>query len=93
MAELFASGRVVDLVLGFMALEALALAVHRRRTGRGLGPAALAGLLLPGLLLLLALRAALAGAPWYWVAACLLASLPAHLADLRGRWRSGARSG
>lgn len=86
MPELFASGRAVDLVVGFMALEALVLVIYRRRTGRGLEPVALAGMLLPGLLMLLALRAALTGAAWPWIAGWLLASLAAHLLDLRSRW-------
>lgn len=41
--------------------------------------------LLPGALMLLALRAALTGAGWPWVAAALLLSFPAHLADLARR--------
>ena len=46
-------------------------------------PASAAGLrLLPGALMVLALRAALTGADWPWVALALAASLPAHLADL-----------
>lgn len=38
--------------------------------------------LLPGALMVVALRAALTGAGWPWVAAALALSLPAHLADL-----------
>lgn len=87
MAELVASGRIVDIVIGFMAAEAALLAIHHRRSGRGLEPVALAGILLPGLALLLALRAALTGAAWPWIAGWLLAALAAHLADLRLRWR------
>ena len=40
---------------------------------------------LPGALILLAVRAALTGAGWPWVAAALAASFPAHLLDLRRR--------
>lgn len=86
MGELFASGRAVDLVLAFVAVEALVLALHRRHTGRGLPPADLAALLLPGVGLLLALRAALVGAWWGWTALALLAALLAHLADVGRRW-------
>jgi len=35
--------------------------------------------------MLLAVRAALTGAPWYHVSFWLAASLPVHLADLRRR--------
>lgn len=87
MPELFASGRVVDLVVGFMAIEAMGLLAYHRRTGHGLAPAQVAGNLLPGFLMLLALRAALTGAAWPWISLWLLASLGAHLADLRSRWR------
>lgn len=38
--------------------------------------------LLPGALLLLALRSALTGADWRWTALLLALSLPVHLADL-----------
>lgn len=41
--------------------------------------------LLPGALMILALRAALTGAAWPWVAAPLALSFPVHLADLRRR--------
>ena len=37
MAQLVASGRIVDLIVGLMALEGLALAIHHYRTGRGIG--------------------------------------------------------
>ena len=47
----------------------------------------LVGLLLAGAFLLLALRAALTGAPWPSIAIWLLAALIAHLADLVRRWR------
>ncbi|GAA0728364.1 hypothetical protein [Sphingomonas japonica] len=41
--------------------------------------------LVPGALMLLALRAALIGADWTWIAAPLLLSFPVHLADLHIR--------
>lgn len=86
MTSLFASGRVVDLILGLIALEAVALAVYRSRTGRGLAVPRFAGFLLSGAFLMLALRAALVDAWWGWIALCLGASLVAHLVDLRQRW-------
>lgn len=41
--------------------------------------------LLPGALMLLALRAALTGMAWPWVALALAASFPVHLMDLARR--------
>ncbi|MDO6416238.1 hypothetical protein Q4F19_17765 [Sphingomonas sp. BIUV-7] len=38
--------------------------------------------LVPGALMLLALRAALTGLDWRWIALSLVASFPVHLADL-----------
>ena len=80
MSSFFASGHAVDLVLGFLVLEVLVLAGRN-----GVVSALLA--VLPGAFLLLALRAALTGAPWPWVALWVSLSLPAHLADLARRRR------
>jgi hypothetical protein len=41
--------------------------------------------LLPGALMLLALRASLTGVAWPWIALALAASFPVHLADLARR--------
>jgi hypothetical protein len=84
--ELVASGRVVDVIIVFMALEALALHIYHRRTSHGPAPADTLLMLLAGLCLLLALRAALTGSSWLWIAAFLAAALVAHLADLHRRW-------
>jgi hypothetical protein len=43
--------------------------------------------LLAGACLMLALRAALVGASWEWVAAPMAGAGVAHLLDLRLRWR------
>jgi hypothetical protein len=84
---LFASGRIVDFVLLLVAAEAAALAWHSRRTGRGVPANEALAFLLSGACLLLALRAALAGRSWVWIAAPLAAAGVAHLVDLRLRWR------
>ena len=76
----FASGHAVDLVLVVMLAEAVYLLARRRRS-----PLDLALALLPGALLLLALRAALTGAQWPAIALLVAASFPAHLADIRRR--------
>lgn len=87
MAEFFASGRAIDLILVLLLIEGVVLAILHRRTGRGVAPADLAGFLLSGLFLMLAVRAALVGAWWGWVSLCLTAALLTHLADLWHRWK------
>jgi hypothetical protein len=85
MRELFASGRIVDLILALVVLEAVALAIWHRCTRRGVGLPAVLPNLCAGAALLLAVRAALVGAWWGWVAVALVAGLLAHLVDLRSR--------
>ena len=80
LARLFASGHAVDLVLAVMAVEGAWLVSLARRSAADVVLA-----LLPGALLLVALRAALTGAGWAWVALFVTLSLPAHLADMRRR--------
>ncbi len=80
MQALFTSGHAVDLVLVFMAFEAIALIALKRRA-----PTTVLLTILPGAAMMLALRAALTGAGWQWVAVWLTVSLPLHLADLRHR--------
>ena len=87
MTDLFATGRIVDLILGLMVLEGLGLVLYRHKTGSGIAAKALAANLLAGGCLLLAVRLALAGAQWPWVSLWLAAALLAHLADLRSRWQ------
>jgi hypothetical protein len=86
MAELFANGRIVDAILALVGIEAIALILIRMKTGRGLRARDLVAGLLPGVGLLLALRAALLGAAWRNIAACLACALLAHLYDLKRRW-------
>jgi hypothetical protein len=86
--SLFASGRIVDIVLAVTAIEAAILVAYYHRTGRGPAPGELAGTLLSGICLMLALRTALVGAWWGWIALWLVAAFAAHLNDLRRRWPS-----
>ena len=82
MSGFFAGGHAVDVVLAVIAVE-FAWLVWR---GRPALDVALA--LAPGACLLLALRAALTGAGWPWVALWLAASFPVHLTDVARRgWR------
>lgn len=78
-AGLFASGRIVDAILALVAAEAALVVLLPGR----FGPRAplLAGLA-AGAGLLLALRAALVGAPWPWIAAALAAAFAAHLTEM-----------
>lgn len=88
MAALFASGRIVDLILLIVAAEVLAAVVwHRRTHRRGLAPIEMISLVLPGVCLLAALRGALVGAWWGWIALGLLAAFVAHLQDIYRRSR------
>lgn len=87
MQGLFADGRIVDVVLALMALEAAGLALYRRRTKRGVPLPALLANLGAGAALLLTLRAALTGAAFGTIAALLLLALLFHVADLAARWR------
>jgi hypothetical protein len=86
--ELFASGRIVDLILVMVAIEAFVLLTYRLRTGLGVSAARLLTNLLAGVFLLLALRSALIGSYWVWTSAWLGAGLFAHIADLAQRWRN-----
>jgi hypothetical protein len=86
MSPLFASGAIVDLLLALLAAEALLLAIVRHWSGRGPPLRALLASLLAGAGLLLALRAALAGAPWQTTASWLATAFAAHLWDLGQRW-------
>ena len=86
MADLFATGRVVDCILLLMLLEAaLSLAVARRLR-RGIAPVDLVLNLAAGASLLLALRAALLHAAWPAVAIWLIVALAAHIGEAGCRW-------
>jgi hypothetical protein len=75
----FTSGHAIDIVLAFMAVEALVLVARRR------SPLTVALTILPGAAMMLALRAAMTGGSWQIIALWLTVSLPLHLADLRHR--------
>jgi hypothetical protein len=87
MAELFASGRLVDLILIIVAVEAACLLLYWRSRRRGVSPGDLLPNLCAGGFLLLALRLSLGGAGWQLCCASLGAAGIAHLVDLNRRWR------
>ena len=78
---------VVDLILLLVALEVLALLGWRVLRGGGIAPADFVFNLLAGAGLLLALRAALAGAGPAWIGTALALALFMHAADLWRRWQ------
>jgi hypothetical protein len=81
-ADLFATGRVVDCILALMLLEVIAMAWWRHRSGNGPKLTELFASIIAGAALLLALKTALVGAPWSRSAFWLLVALAAHSADL-----------
>lgn len=87
MTEFFASGRVADLILFVLLMEALTIGIYHRRTGRGIALSAVLPFLFAGAAFALSLRAALTGAGWPLVALPLMGALGAHLWDLAARWR------
>lgn len=79
MEQLFSTGRAADIVLVVLLLEAIWLKF------RGWDWLALAGMLGPAVLLVLGLRAALVGSPWYLISLPVALAFPLHLLDLRNR--------
>ncbi|MFM9827960.1 MAG: hypothetical protein ACKVOB_04330 [Sphingomonas sp.] len=81
----FNSGHAADLVLAVLAAEAVWLVAC---AGWPVWKMLLC--LMPGALMMVALRAALTGAGWPWVALALAASFPVHVADI---WYRKERAG
>ena len=80
LTDYFASGRAADVILAVLALELLWLWRLRRV------PLLTAlGVVLPGVLFVIALRGALTGAAWPAIALPLALSFPVHLMDLARR--------
>jgi len=77
MIWLFTSGHAVDIVLLVLGIELGWLV-----TKGGWGLADAFARLGPGALMMLALRAALTGLDWRWIALPLLVSFPVHLVDI-----------
>lgn len=87
MIDFLSGAHAVDLILGIVAVELIAITFYWRTTGRGIAPARLLPNLAAGALLLLALRLCLSGYSWPWTAACLALAGIANVADLRQRWQ------
>jgi hypothetical protein len=86
MEAFFASGHAVDVVLAVLAAEAIWLKLRGNRL------ADIAPALLPAVLMMLALRAALTGLAWPFVSLPLAMAFPVHLYDLHRRRMLAARS-
>ena len=85
--SLIESGRIVDVMAAFVALEIVTLILYWYRRRRGVPPVPLLLNIGAGGSLMLALRAALSDGGSGAIAAWLLAALLFHLADLAQRWR------
>ncbi len=79
MEQFFASGRAVDVVILVLAVEAIWL----KWRGNAWGDVVPA--LLPAVLMMAALRAALMGMAWPYISVPLLMAFPVHLYDLKRR--------
>jgi hypothetical protein len=79
MEQFFFSGGAVDVVLLVLAIEAVWL---RYRGWQWLD---IVAALLPAVLMMIALRAALTGLSWPFISLPLLLAFPVHLYDLRRR--------
>jgi hypothetical protein len=79
MEEFFSSGRAVDVVLLVLAIETIWLK-WRGQHWTDIAPA-----LLPAMLMMLGLRAALTGMAWPFISLPLALAFPVHLYDLQRR--------
>ena len=91
MQPLFDNGAVVLIILVFVVIEATALAVFHRKTGRGIPMIPMLANLAAGGCLMLAIRAALLDHPWTWIGFLMAVALAAHLIDFGSRLLSSAR--
>ena len=87
MQDFLFSGRAIDVVLLVIVIEFCVL-LALRRTDRRRAALDLFFALMPGAILLLALRFAVTGAEWPWIALAIAASFPFHLVDLVRRARA-----
>lgn len=83
----FSSGRIVDLLLAIVALEAVLVFAFRQPLSALFDLRGFFISLASGVCLMLALRGALTGAAWTAIAPFLLASLGAHVAEIARRRR------
>jgi len=82
LSELFASGRIVELILAVLVIEWLLMSFIYFYKGKGIAPLHFLIHALPGVFIFLALRAALHEQGWQMIGLFLGLSFIAHLADL-----------
>ena len=82
----FSGTLLIDFVIAATLVEWAVLTLLWRRKQQGLPPSALSWMLLPGLCLMLSVRSAVLGLPWYTIMLLLLAAGATHLIDLSRRW-------
>jgi hypothetical protein len=87
MADVYASGRLVDLILIVVVLQAGGLMWLWSFRRRGIAPADLLPNLFAGAFLLLALRVTLTGGGWMIACLCLALAGVANVIDISRRWR------
>ncbi len=85
LADIYQSPLVVDIAIGFILIETVALWAFHQITGRGLAVGDCLLTILSGLSLMLALRCALTPDMWPGMALFLITAGLAHGADLRAR--------
>lgn len=87
LAQAFASGAVIDWLMLLLVVEGCVLVVILR--GKGLGPALVDAscIVVPGLLLMLAIKLALTDADWRAIGAVLAAAGLVHALDVARRLR------
>jgi hypothetical protein len=90
LSDLFETGRIIDLILVLVAAELALLTVWARLRGV-MSLWDVAGLIAPGVMLMLAVRSALVDASHTKTAALLAAAFVFHLLDLARRRRGAAR--
>jgi hypothetical protein len=92
LADIYQSPLVVDIAIGFIILETVALWAFRQVTGRGLVVQDVLLTILSGLSLMLALRCALTPGFWPGMALFLITAGLAHGADMRARAQGQAKA-
>jgi hypothetical protein len=85
--DLLPGPRLIEVIIAITALEAVALTLYHRLTGKGVAPKEFAANLLSGLCLMFALRSALLGHSGSVTALFLSASGLLHASDLWRRWK------